>query len=335
MVSADPYLAAGYVMLKVETHLHTVHSDGRDTVRDMLAACRDAGYDAVAVTDHNTVSGLPEARAVAEKLGLILIPGVELTTFHGHAVLLGIDEVPEWRNLDAALADQPARQTPLADGGAGVTRRGMDAVADEVHAAGGLVCIAHPAALGSPVCSGCAWEWPIAPHNIDLWEIFNAGRPHVDLPYALWRRGVSRGSRAAPIAAGDVHSAAAARAPRPATYVYVQRRTPEAVLDALRQRRLYSSSGAPLGFWLDAPDDTPPITSEAQNARGRSETHVAPSLAGEHAGPLGHTPRTSHADARIEYLDSAPGGRAVYAELRTPDGALEAISAPIWIDSET
>ncbi|GAC1319053.1 MAG: hypothetical protein NVSMB2_14150 [Chloroflexota bacterium] len=236
MVRADPYAAAGYVVLKVETHLHTLHSDGRDSVRDMLAACRDADYDAVAVTDHNTVSGLAEAREAAEKLGLILIPGVELTTFHGHAVLLGIDYVPEWRNLDSAEIAHP-----LPDQAAWVEPRSMNAVADEVHAAGGLVCVAHPAALGSPLCSGCSWDWPIDPTKIDLWEIFNAGRPYPDLPYELWRRLVSRGSRAAPVAAGDVHSVAAARARRPATYVYAQHRTPEAVLVALRQGRLFTS----------------------------------------------------------------------------------------------
>src|SRR5438876_386437 len=67
MIGADPYTARGYQVLKLETHLHTRHSDGQHTVTEMLAACRMAGYDAVALTDHNTQSGLDEAVAAAAR----------------------------------------------------------------------------------------------------------------------------------------------------------------------------------------------------------------------------------------------------------------------------
>src|SRR5204862_5023507 len=134
---------------------HTLHSDGHDGVEAMLSACLRAGYDAVAVTDHNTLSGVDVARDVARGLGVIVLPGVEVTTFRGHAVVLGVTRVPEWRDLAS---------------------RGMDALAAEVHAEGGLVCVAHPAALGSPVCSGCAWEWPTSPGSIDLWAVFSASQ---------------------------------------------------------------------------------------------------------------------------------------------------------------
>src|ERR1700687_4562749 len=89
MIGANPYTAAGYQVLKVETHLHTLHSDGQHSVSAMFEACHSAGYDAVALTDHNTLSGLPEAEAAADRLGLVLLPGVEVTTFRGHAVVLG------------------------------------------------------------------------------------------------------------------------------------------------------------------------------------------------------------------------------------------------------
>src|SRR5437764_11990053 len=56
MIEASPYDAAGYHVLKVETHLHTHHSDGQHSIREMFEACRGAGYQAVALTDHNTQS---------------------------------------------------------------------------------------------------------------------------------------------------------------------------------------------------------------------------------------------------------------------------------------
>src|SRR4051794_1279682 len=99
MIEANPYAAAGYKVLKVETHLHTLHSDGQHSVSAMFEACRSAGYDAVSLTDHNTLSGLDEAKEAAARLGLICVPGVEVTTFHGHAVVLGVSRVPEWRDL--------------------------------------------------------------------------------------------------------------------------------------------------------------------------------------------------------------------------------------------
>ena len=201
----------------METHLHTVHSDGRDSVAATFEACRSAGYDVVALTDHNTVSGLSEAADVASRLGLVFVPGVEVTTFRGHAVVLGVTRVPEWRDLEA---------------------RGFDALVRDVHEQGGVVSVAHPASEGSPACSGCTWEWPVDPSAVDLWEVFSAPRPHTEVALEQWRDLLARGGRAAPVAAGDVHSVAAAARRRPATYVYARERTTASVLEALRAGRV-------------------------------------------------------------------------------------------------
>src|SRR5438105_2550977 len=229
MVDANPYTTAGYQVLKVETHLHSLHSDGQHSVSAMFEACHAASYDAVALTDHNTLSGIQEAAAAADRLGLVLLPGVEVTTFRGHAVVLGVTHVPEWRDLE---------------------RRGMDALSHEVHAEGGLVCVSHPAALGSPICSGCTWAWPVQPASVDLWEVFSAPRPSSDIPAELWRQMLAAGGQAAPVAAGDVHSTAAAARLKPATYVYASDRSTAGVIESLRAGRIFASSGPRLDFWL-------------------------------------------------------------------------------------
>src|SRR5207248_10928741 len=144
----NPYVALGYQVLKVETHLHTLHSDGQHSVTAMFESCGSAGYGAVALTDHNTLSGLDEALDAAQRLGLICVPGVEVTTFRGHAVALGVSRVPEGRDLES---------------------RGIDALADELHPDGGLLRVAHPAPLGSPLFSGCACAWPVQPASLDPW----------------------------------------------------------------------------------------------------------------------------------------------------------------------
>jgi hypothetical protein len=260
----------------------------------MLAACKGAGYDAVALTDHNTLSGLGEATAAATELGLILLPGVEVTTFHGHAVVLGVSAVPEWRDLEA---------------------RGMDALAAEVHDHGGVLSVAHPASLGSPVCSGCSWEWPIDPgSSVDLWEVVSAARVGTDVPIELWRQMLQRGGQIAPVAAGDVHSVAAASAPRPASRVYVRDRSADGVLEALRAGRTYLTKGVDLELWLEAAD-------------GRI------ALVGEHVRGHDWTPHTQPSNASVHTLTVSNAERCVYAELRDDQGGLEAITAPIWIST--
>jgi hypothetical protein len=74
----------------IDLHLHTHHSDGVLSPRDLLTAVRKAGVDRFAVTDHDTMRGWA---ALAGEAGLI--PGVEITAGHHgreiHIVGLGID----------------------------------------------------------------------------------------------------------------------------------------------------------------------------------------------------------------------------------------------------
>src|SRR5438270_3894454 len=128
----------------------------------------------------------------------------------------------------------------------------MDASAHGVHAQGGLGCVSHPAALGSPICSGCTWAWPVQPASVDLWEVFSAPRPSSDVPAELWRQMLAAGGRAAPVAAGDVHSTSAAARLKPATYVYASDRSTAGVIEALRAGRVFASSGPSVDFWLQA-----------------------------------------------------------------------------------
>ncbi|MDQ6669501.1 MAG: CehA/McbA family metallohydrolase [Chloroflexota bacterium] len=292
MIGANPYAGSEYQVLKVETHLHTLHSDGQHSVAAMFEACHSAGYDAVALTDHNTLSGIDEAATVAERLGLILVPGVEVTTFRGHAVVLGVTRVPEWRDLE---------------------ERGMDALAADVHAQGGLLCVSHPAALGSPICSGCGWTWPVQPMSVDLWEVFSAPRPGSDISAELWQQLLVAGGHAAPVAAGDVHSTSAAARRKTATYVYARERSCAGVVEALGERRVFASPGPRLDFWLED-----------------GSGHVA--LVGTNVRPGDWTPRLS-GEGLVREVALADSGRCLFAERRSADQRLEALSASIWIDS--
>jgi len=73
LVSRGPF--AGRAAL----HLHSTHSDGLYTPAEVVDLARRSGLSAIALTDHDTLSGLPEARAAAAGSALEIIPGCEIT----------------------------------------------------------------------------------------------------------------------------------------------------------------------------------------------------------------------------------------------------------------
>lgn len=70
--------------------MHSTASDGTDTPTELVHKAAALGLSAIALTDHDTLSGLAEARAAAAKTGLELVPGCELSTMtpYGEAHLL-------------------------------------------------------------------------------------------------------------------------------------------------------------------------------------------------------------------------------------------------------
>jgi hypothetical protein len=83
-------------MLNVDLHCHSYISDGVLSPAAVAARAKANGVDVWALTDHDEVNGIPEARAAAAQLGLQYVPGVEISiTWAGetvHIVGLRIDE---------------------------------------------------------------------------------------------------------------------------------------------------------------------------------------------------------------------------------------------------
>lgn len=97
-----------------DLHVHTCLSDGSDTVREVLALASENNVSCISITDHNTVAAYTEAAFnEADRLGVKLIPGVELDVIHEgkqyHMLGLGIDYRNE-RLLEACA--HPAEQIP-------------------------------------------------------------------------------------------------------------------------------------------------------------------------------------------------------------------------------
>lgn len=74
-------------MLDVDLHSHSTHSDGLLTPAALVARAHGNGVQTYALTDHDTLSGLPDARAAAESHGMRFINGVEISVSWAHETL--------------------------------------------------------------------------------------------------------------------------------------------------------------------------------------------------------------------------------------------------------
>lgn len=76
---ADPATPASFVDL----HAHSTASDGAKRPAAAVEAAHAAGLAAFALTDHDTLAGIPEAQEAADACGLRLVAGVELSVHQG------------------------------------------------------------------------------------------------------------------------------------------------------------------------------------------------------------------------------------------------------------
>lgn len=100
--------------LKLDLHIHSAHSpDGRMSLEEIVARCRKAGLDGAAVCDHDRV--LTESPDCSD---FLLIPGVEISTQHGHLLGLFVAAPIETKDFYQAV--------------------------EAIHAQGGIAVLAHP-----------------------------------------------------------------------------------------------------------------------------------------------------------------------------------------------
>ncbi|WP_432209917.1 PHP domain-containing protein [Marinobacter alkaliphilus] len=77
----------------IDLHCHSTASDGALTPEDLVARAAEQGVSHLALTDHDTIAGLAQARARGQELGLSLISGVELScVWRSHTIhVVGLD----------------------------------------------------------------------------------------------------------------------------------------------------------------------------------------------------------------------------------------------------
>lgn len=206
-----------------DLHAHTIHSDGHWDVPDLVAAARASGWDFVTLTDHNTVAPLAQMDSFSAS-DLLTMGGLELTTYAGHALALGVRQWIDWRVRPP--------QAP---------RRTMQAIAAEVEAAGGLFVIAHPMSPGDPVCTGCDWQYAdMMPGTARAVEVWNGEwSDYNEDGLALWYHWLNQGYRLVATAGTDSHGPPLVPNHVGFNVVYAEALSEVAILSAIRQGHLY------------------------------------------------------------------------------------------------
>ncbi|MDD6727906.1 MAG: CehA/McbA family metallohydrolase [Eubacteriales bacterium] len=215
--------------LPCELHCHTVHSDGDFTVKELQQSAKDDHLALIALTDHNTFSGCQEL----DESIIPAIHGIEWTTYFGHMLVLGAKEFVDWRD---AVPDN------------------IDEKIKAVKAAGGVVGIAHPYQMGSPVCTGGRWEFNVrdwrAVDYIEVWhDNFKNLKKENEKALQMWTSLLDKGYHIAATYGRDWHRIED-KGHYGCTYLDLDKITPSSAMKAIRLGRTVISTGAKFFFRL-------------------------------------------------------------------------------------
>lgn len=219
--------------LRANLHTHTTNSDGDSPPEDVVAWYRDAGYDVLALTDHDVLTASADLDTVAGPM--LLVHGEELTSGDVHVNGLGVP-----RAIPPTLA--------------GDVRARLQGNVDAIRDVGGVPSVNHP---------NFRWQVRVDDlaelRDLRLFEIHNAG-PEVNnkggregFPgmETVWDLLLSAGHRMVGIAVDDAHHFRAWGRPysnpgRAWMMIRAERASEPEVLTALEAGDCYASTGVTL-----------------------------------------------------------------------------------------
>lgn len=336
-------------------HMHTAHSDGSCDVVDARAPCpsihtfeaaRDANLDFIAITDHNTITQLADITAQQAAFPkTLLIPGTEITTFNGHANVIGNTDF-----LDFQLGS-PRLPT-------------LNKLFDQAEAAGAFVSVNHPGLPSGEICMGCGWtvkdtDWS----RVTAIEVANGSSLRTGGPAAglrFWDNLLQQGYRLTAIGGSDNHDATdrtGAKQPPigyPTTAVYSSGLSASAIIDGVKSGRVFIDLADLPEAWIDMGGYAPNQRSASMGGEIKlSDGEAANIIISRHAAPAGaHVVIVSHNLStsallspgpspleRVEVLQTTvklnPGAASGYirAELRDAADKILMIGNPIYVSA--
>jgi hypothetical protein len=307
-----------------DLHLHTVYSDGERHPDELVSDAQAAGLDFIVSTEHNT-NAANRVWPTCRTGSLLVIPGEEVTTRHGHWLAIGLP-AHGWFDWRYGPRD-------------GVFPR----FAAEARESGGLVVAAHPAV---PV-PGSAWEFGF--HDVEAVEVWN-GRWNLDdeLSLRIWQRLLRQGRHIVAAGGSDSHGKHQPVG-SPQTAVHARELSVPAIVEGLRRGRSYiirsrdvaceltascpgGADTAGPGQALRVPSETAvTVTAVVSGAAGTKAVLITA------AGCVGRATVSSER-ARLQWkLDAATASEARFARLEVREaqrgrpGAMVALTNPVWL----
>jgi len=222
-----------------DLHMHTAHSDGScASLKGQRVPCPlfltvkaavDRGLDFIAITDHNTTSHADAMRELQPYFdSLLLMPGREVTTFHGHANLFGTVALLDFRVGSGDVPD-------------------WNGLLRNVERTGGVISINHPIRPSGEQCMGCGWtpQAEVDYGHMQAVEVVNG--PDADTAYSgigFWERLLDRGYHLTAIGGSDNHNALApvgtvGAIGTPTTVIYADSLSQSGIVAGIRRGRVF------------------------------------------------------------------------------------------------
>jgi predicted metal-dependent phosphoesterase TrpH len=328
-------LAEGTRWYRGDLHMHTGHSDANCNSQSgqkvpcplflTVQAAAARSLDFIAITDHNTDSHYAEERELQPYFDhLLLIPGREMTTFHGHFNVFGVTQFIDWRvDLNSMLRDARAK--------------------------GGIASINHAGAPEGEECMGCRWM-PPADADMGLFsavEVINYG-DQMDSNAKYLDSQLRAGHRLAAVGGSDNHNATTPPGGEsaigwPTTAVEADELSVPAILDGIRRGRTFVDLTASRYKTLD-------FEAEAEGASAKMggtlhTAHATPIHVSIHSiaarGSVVHllldgddlnAPLPLQGGAADTTISVGSGRHWLRVEVHDGNGANELMSSPLYIN---
>jgi MYXO-CTERM domain-containing protein len=295
-------------------HVHSRESgDARPSLDEIARFARGRGLDFVVLTEHNTTSTLDFlVDTQARHPELLLVPGIEYTTYQGHANAIGATgyvspRVGEGLSLEDAV--------------------------DTFHQQGALFSINHPTYDLGDLCIGCAWQHAVPPGGVDAVEVGNPeweklGRFFSEGAIGYWDWLLSQGHHAAALGGSDDHRAGVEldfkQSPigSPTTLVYARELSVAALLEGLRNGRTVVK--------LQGPED--PLVELTSSVTPTGDTVLAEGtrLSARVTGARGLQVRFVHNGVRLPLVEVTSDDFVVEREVTAPEHGEDRFRVEVW-----
>jgi hypothetical protein len=337
--TAQP-LAVGTRWYRGDLHMHTGHSDGSCKSQSgrqvpcplflTVQAAASRSLDFIAITDHNTDSQYDQMRELQFFFDhLLLIPGREMTTFHGHFNVFGVTQFMDWRITKGTLD--------------------VNTVLRDARSKGGIASVNHAESAEGEACMGCRWTLTNGT-DMSLFsaiEVINNGKPMLSSA-KYWDSQLRAGHRLAAVGGSDNHNATippgeTAAIGWPVTGIEADELSVPAILNGIRAGRTFidltASRDKMLDFTADAGGVSAKMGGTLHAAAGAAiSVHIHTIAAkgsmvhllldGEDSNP----PLPVEAADAAATITVAAGQHWLRLEVRDPSGANELISSPLYIN---